>query len=409
MPRWMPAAAWALASMVAQPARAQFGDLLNKVQDKATDAAAKAAEDALTPKPAPAPSQAPAPASPAAGAEAKPAQGGSGAGPPPGEVYGNRYDFVPGDKVLVYDDFADTDVGEYPAKWTVKAVAGLNAGGGNPVEVVEVGGKRFLKSRYQNGQDQGWSLQFLRYAVKGDMPKNFTIEFDADMGGSYGVIFTNPKFWGGQEVTISGGPDGTAESPQARGRLSAASGVCRVAIAVSGTQVKLYVCGERVLVDPDGVDRPIQRIGILFPEPRADAADHQMIAAYRLAEGGKPAKQMLAGEGRIVTHGILFDTGSDVIRPESGPSLRSILALLQEDPALRFLIEGHTDDQGGPSANGPLSERRALAVKVWLVKQGVDERRLKTKGLGATKPVDSNDTAEGRANNRRVEFVKTSS
>ncbi|HVP65640.1 MAG TPA: OmpA family protein [Anaeromyxobacteraceae bacterium] len=112
---------------------------------------------------------------------------------------------------------------------------------------------------------------------------------------------------------------------------------------------------------------------------------------------------------RIVTHGILFDTGSDVIRPESGPSLRSILALLQADPALRFSIEGRTDDQGGPSANGPLSERRALAVKVWLVKQGVHERRLKTKGLGATKPIDSNDTAEGRANNRRVEFVKTSS
>jgi outer membrane protein OmpA-like peptidoglycan-associated protein len=118
---------------------------------------------------------------------------------------------------------------------------------------------------------------------------------------------------------------------------------------------------------------------------------------------------MLAGEGRIVTHGILFDTGSDVIKPESGPTLRAILALLNEDPGLKFAIEGHTDDQGGPKVNGPLSDRRAAAVKAWLVNQGIDAGRLTSKGLGQSKPIDSNDTAEGRANNRRVEFVKVGS
>jgi outer membrane protein OmpA-like peptidoglycan-associated protein len=178
-------------------------------------------------------------------------------------------------------------------------------------------------------------------------------------------------------------------------------------VAVSGTQVKVYVAGERVLNDPDGVDRPITRLGITFSQPLGPAGDHQMITGYRLAEGGKPARQMLAGEGRIVTHGILFDTGSDVIKPESGPTLRSILALLQEDAALRFAIEGHTDDQGGPGVNGPLSDRRAAAVKAWLVKQGVAGTRLTSKGLGQSKPIDTNGTAEGRANNRRVEFVRT--
>jgi outer membrane protein OmpA-like peptidoglycan-associated protein len=167
------------------------------------------------------------------------------------------------------------------------------------------------------------------------------------------------------------------------------------------------VGGERVAADPDGVERPITRLGVYFHEPFA-AGDHQMFTNLRIAEGGKPAKQMLAGEGRIVTHGILFDTGSDVIRPESGPTLRAILALLQEDPSLRFAVEGHTDNQGGPKVNGPLSERRAAAVNAWLVKQGVSASRLTSKGLGQTKPIDTNDTAEGRANNRRVEFVKVS-
>ena len=57
--------------------------------------------------------------------------------------------------------------------------------------------------------------------------------------------------------------------------------------------------------------------------------------------------------------------------------------------------------------NGPLSERRAEAVKAWLVKQGIDGTRLSSKGLGQSKPIDTNDTSEGRANNRRVEFVRT--
>jgi len=173
--------------------------------------------------------------------------------------------------------------------------------------------------------------------------------------------------------------------------------------------VKVYVAGERVLSDPDGVVRPITRLGIEFEQPYQAEGDHQMITNVRIAEGGKPAKQMLAGEGRIVTHGILFDTGSGVIKPESAPTLRSILALLNEDPGLKFAIEGHTDDQGGPKVNGPLSERRAAAVKAWLVKQGIDGGRLTSKGLGQSKPIDSNETAEGRANNRRVEFVKIAS
>jgi outer membrane protein OmpA-like peptidoglycan-associated protein len=319
-----------------------------------------------------------------------------------GEVYGNRYDFVPGDKVLVYDDFSDTDVGEYPARWTTK-----DGGGGNAVEVVDMGGKRFMKTRYvKEGQDG--SGQWLRYQVKGDLPKNFTIEFDADLEGGYLVVLAtsgDPRF-----VSINPTRSRGLSTANANGKLPFDKGVHHVAVAVSGTQVKAYVGGERVVSDPDAVERPITRVGIYFGDTTHSAppedGDHQMITNFRLAEGGKDAKTMLAGGGRIVTHGILFDTGSDVIRPESGPTLRSIQALLAEDAKLRFRVEGHTDDQGGPNVNGPLSDRRAAAVKAWLVKQGVAEGRLEAKGLGATKPIDKNETAEGRANNRRVEFVK---
>jgi outer membrane protein OmpA-like peptidoglycan-associated protein len=88
------------------------------------------------------------------------------------------------------------------------------------------------------------------------------------------------------------------------------------------------------------------------------------------------------------------------------PTLKMILGLLTDDPELKFSIEGHTDSQGTKGINKPLSEKRAEAVKNWLEGKGIEPSRLKTTGFGDTKPIDSNKSAEGRANNRRVEFVK---
>ncbi len=319
---------------------------------------------------------------------------------PPGEAYGNRFDFVPGDQVLVYDDFGETDVGEYPAKWTMKE------GGGNPAEVVQIAGRKVFKTRYEpRGQKD--SLHWLRFPVKGDMPKNFTVEFDADLDGPIAFVFSAVRHWGGQEIFFNrDGSDRKVRTPNAEGTFPPGKGLQHVAIAVSGTQIKVYVGGDRVVADSDGVKRPVKRMGIFFRQPYREAGDHQMFTALRIAEGGKPARTMLAGDGKIVTHGILFDSGKDVIKPESGPTLRAIHALLEEDADLKFSIEGHTDDQGGAKLNQPLSARRAAAVKAWLVKQGTAEGRLATKGFGQTKPIDANDTAEGRANNRRVEFVR---
>jgi len=313
-----------------------------------------------------------------------------------GELFGNRFDFVPGSKVLVYDDFSETDVGEYPAKWSTKD------GGGNTAEVIQRDGRKFFQSRYSaEGADA--SMHWLRYEIKGDLPKNFTIELDADVQGPFSLVFSAPSTSGGQEVSFE--PErvksGSVENP-----VNLGSGVKHVSMNVSGTSVKAYVGGERVLNDPDAIERPVTRLGFRFDSTAGEPNKGQMFTAFRLAEGGKDFKTTLAGAGRIVTHGILFDTGSDVLKPESGPELRNIFQLMQEDPKLRFGIEGHTDNQGGPGVNGPLSERRAAAVKAWLVKQGIDSSRLTSKGLGDTKPIDTNTTAEGRANNRRVEFVR---
>jgi outer membrane protein OmpA-like peptidoglycan-associated protein len=108
-----------------------------------------------------------------------------------------------------------------------------------------------------------------------------------------------------------------------------------------------------------------------------------------------------------VTHGILFDTDSDRIKPDSAATVRMIASGLQADSGSNFLIEGHTDSTGDAAHNLELSQRRAEAVKTVLVSQfGIDAARLTTLGLGASKPVASNATPQGRAENRRVEFVR---
>lgn len=337
------------------------------------------------------------------------ARRGAGQGAPDevaaGEVYGNKFDFVPGDRVLLFDDFVETDVGDYPARWTVKD------GGGNAVEVVSYKGRKWFKATASEDGINESSLHYLRYDPKPDLPKKFTVEFDADMGGPFSVIFSDQPGFGGREIRFRREEVQTA---QVRAPVKPFGPVVkRVSISVNGTYAKVYVGGVRVLQDPDALERPIRRIGFRFDQllGRGGVEDpamleHQMITSFRLAEGGKDVAQALQTDGRIVVHGIYFATGSDVIQPESGGALRNILALLNDDAGLRFRVEGHTDDQGGPKVNGPLSERRAAAVKAWLVSQGVAASRLETKGLGATKPIGANDSQEGRANNRRVEFVK---
>ena len=115
----------------------------------------------------------------------------------------------------------------------------------------------------------------------------------------------------------------------------------------------------------------------------------------------------LTDSGKVLIYGILFDFDKDVIKPESKPTLDEIASLLKSTPELKLKIVGHTDNKGAPQYNLDLSERRAANVVIALVSNyGIDVERLSAEGAGMTQPVDTNDTDEGRAKNRRVELVK---
>jgi OOP family OmpA-OmpF porin len=115
----------------------------------------------------------------------------------------------------------------------------------------------------------------------------------------------------------------------------------------------------------------------------------------------------LAGSGKVALYGINFDTGKDTLRPDSEPTLKEIAKLMAADPHLSIHVVGHTDNQGQPDYNLDLSRRRAATVRGALISRyGIAANRLDSFGCGQYAPVASNDSAEGRAKNRRVELVK---
>jgi outer membrane protein OmpA-like peptidoglycan-associated protein len=118
-------------------------------------------------------------------------------------------------------------------------------------------------------------------------------------------------------------------------------------------------------------------------------------------------EQKLAKNKRAVTYGIHFDFNKDTIRPDSEPILREIVQAMKDNPDWTLTVEGHTDNIGGDAPNLDLSKRRSAAVKQALVSRyHIAPDRLVTSGYGRSRPVDTNETLEGRARNRRVELSR---
>ncbi len=381
-------------------ADAQFGKLKDKIkkktEEKVDEEVDEAIDDALegdTEKAASETEEADAAESPDAGeSEAQTATAPMGK---PGEGAWLNYDFVPGDKVLYFEDFESSPVGDFPER--------LEFIEGN-MEVAEWQGRRFLR--------MSTNVDF-EVPLPQTLPERFTIEFDLYLPSGVLKIHTpaadgssrnrhNYLKFGHGAGAIEGSGGGTAEMEVEDGRWE---DIVHCRIMGYKKYLKVYVNETRVANVPNADFPRADRIHFYLYNYSQQGV---LIDHIRVAEGGKVILyDELAAKGRVATQGILFDSGSDVIRPESTPTLKQMGQMLTDHPDLKLIIEGHTDSQGDDAYNQELSEKRAAAVKSYLCdKYGIAEDRLQSKGFGESNPADTNDTPEGRQNNRRVELVK---
>lgn len=403
------AALLAFAVVAPPPAAAQFGKLKDKVKDKVEQKVDRKTDQAID-KALEGPSgdgtdvDAADPAPVDEAGEPVPASGVAGTGKPGGgsataedmTLY-TKYDFVPGDKVIFYDDLAREEVGEFPSRWNLK---------NGVFEVARLDGHNWILCT-----DKGFIMPKLPAAP---LPDKYTVEMEfhsaAHHDGWYTLHWLDAEGEECGNVTIgysymtSVHIDGKELASKNLTELPRGRHVMRI-MATKST-IKCYIDQERIANIPKV--EGFAPVGFAVEmNPYYENEQVNLIGAFRFAEGGKSLREQLDESGVIVTHGILFDSGSDRIKAESYKTLTDIGTMLAGDAALRVSIEGHTDADGADDANLKLSQARAASVRAYLVeKHGLDGGRLETKGHGEGKPIDTNDTPEGKANNRRVELVK---
>ncbi|HRN73149.1 MAG TPA: OmpA family protein [Ginsengibacter sp.] len=333
----------------------------------------------------------------------------------------SNFDFVAGKKVFFYDDFSNT-----LAKWKVIEHDASD-------EVESPGIKKI------NNDESHWFKTprkglFFPVDIK-KLPETFTIEFDmwadidkmSEMEGGLNLIFVNTKenreefsihFDENPQIQLDIHPseellyciaskeNGSDERVLARKEIKNGWNIGqrhRISISRNKTHIKLYINEKKFIDLPNGLPQKGTYTFILSTNMWGDGL---YFTNFKMAEGLDHTNQ-LDNEGKFVTNAIYFNTNSAQIKPESWAALSQAATVIKSTQG-KITIIGHTDSDGSEESNLLLSKKRAEAVKQALIRNfDIDAGKLLTDGKGEGVPVDSNNTSEGKANNRRVEFVLT--
>lgn len=351
-----------------------------------------------------------------------------------GVVSYSKFDFVPGEKVIYSEDFGQDAVGELPVNW--------NASGKGEVVTID-------------GQSGKWLRMFpgITYlsGSKAKFGENYTIEFDVIIEGNppsgtrylpnfnFGMFSSGPKDGGDNEflkayykynfikfrIQPNVDKDSRMELESRENNQlvfnsdltyvptysKTLAKVTHYAIQVQKQRCRFWINEQKVFDVPRAIslNQPLNQF-FLEISPYHFFNDNNFgayISNIKIAAGVPDTRHKLVEEGKFSTTGILFDSGSDVIKPQSFGVLKEIAQALKENPEIKVKIIGHTDSDGNDKSNLELSNKRAAAVKTALEKEfEIDGARLQFDGKGETQPVADNKTKEGKMQNRRVEFIK---
>jgi len=344
----------------------------------------------------------------------------------------SKYDFVPGDSILYYENYDKETIAELPVGWNT-------SGSGEVVTLDKVEGK-WLRLHKQ--------FIYLTNNTK-EFGENYTVEFDFILqlknngwmfpefnfglfstnkepntnnsflkdNRKYAAVFTSvhPGMFKSSSVKLNSYLDNKGyftSDLKSIGKLEESfTGIpVHVAIQVQKERYRMWINEEKLFDAPKATPPGYAMNQLKFDVGFTNYAEEQygvFISNIKVATGKPDARHKLVEEGKFSTTGILFDFNSDKIKPTSYGVVKEIADVLQQNSGIKIKIIGHTDSDGSDASNLELSTKRSAAVKDMLVNEfGIDASRLETDGKGETQPVTDNKTKEGKAANRRVEFVK---
>lgn len=335
------------------------------------------------------------------------------------EIYG-KFDFVRGDEVVYFDDFANDFIGDFPAKWDTNGSGEVVAIGPGSEKWFELkGGSVYFPNISGLPEDYTIEMDIITQGLDRNTSSTAKLSISLEENNSYdyykaGKNAVNLKvpycqyadvdiaIWNkiGGESLISNQVDVDIRKTVMEKH--------HISIGVNGQRLRLWINETKYvdvpkLVAPGGVLNYLR----LEAEGLREGQDRLFVKNVLIAKGGVDLRRKLLTEGSVSTNGILFDSGSANLQPQSMGIIRQISQVLQQEAGMKLRIVGHTDSDGDTTANQRLSEARAQAVKDALAEvYGIDASRLLAEGKGESEPVSDNGTPEGKAKNRRVVFTK---
>jgi outer membrane protein OmpA-like peptidoglycan-associated protein len=332
----------------------------------------------------------------------------------------SNYDFVPGDKLIYYYDMIGEADSEIPGRMLINS--------GN-AEIQTYKGEKVLVAP---AKGEPYMMPYMKENVY--LPEQFTMEFDvlsnglSNTDGSEITLYFREKEKAGSgnataplRVTLSAvsGEEGqshygfevhkddnwygTASTYfPSQGVNSVQNNWRHVAIYINKNIGKLYMDEHRLAILNQIESGQINMVEI---EVR-NSENPVLFKNFRIAAGGTDSYKKVMTDGKFIAYGIQFEVNKATLKPESMGTINEFVKMMKENPDLKFEIGGHTDSDGTAERNNILSKERADTVKNQMVNMGIADNRLICIGYGPSNPLEDNNSAENKAKNRRVEFVK---
>ena len=341
-------------------------------------------------------------------------------GPQDTEAEYQQTDFVPGNAVFFEDNLQGEQMGEFPSKWDL--IDGST-------DVANMKGKKCIHF------EPGTRIEPLMTNQSSYLPDFFTLECDfwmndpkTDLSNCYEFEFNKSNDENVYAIRIGESYDKlevTCRYKSVAGDWRDSGGGktwelkkndwSHFALSFNKRAIKIYINGKRVINIPNSV--AADRVKIHQADWGGFHGNKNYLTNFRFAKGGNElyaqqttdmsaVEKAIAETGKFVTNNILFETAKATLKPESMSEIQKVAEYMKKNPSVRFEVQGHTDNQGSDAVNDPLSQQRAEAVVKALEGMGVDGFNLRSVGKGSHEPVADNKTDEGRAKNRRVEFIK---